>query len=136
MLVVTKLDRLARSVADASSIARHLHTEGVTLNLGGEIYNPTGALMFHVLAVIAEFEANLISARTREGMAIAKKKESLKGNNAATSSNSTNKANPLKLISQHSTMCLAVLLAESSQIPPEKTCNNALYHIYSFTYRM
>jgi DNA recombinase homolog pin len=79
MLVVTKLDRLARSVADASSIARHLHTEGVTLNLGGEIYNPTGALMFHVLAVIAEFEANLISARTREGMAIAKKKGKLKG---------------------------------------------------------
>lgn len=79
MLVVTKLDRLARSVADASSIARHLHTEGVTLNLGGEIYNPTGALMFHVLAVITEFEANLISARTREGMAIAKKKGKLKG---------------------------------------------------------
>ncbi|AWR15432.1 recombinase family protein [Corynebacterium diphtheriae] len=40
---------------------------------------PTGKLLFNVLAMVAEFEADLISARTREGMAIAKRKGKLKG---------------------------------------------------------
>lgn len=81
-LVVTKLDRLARSVHDASGIARELQQRGVALQIGREVYNPdnpTGRLLFNVLAMIAEFEADLISARTREGMAIARKKGKLRG---------------------------------------------------------
>ena len=81
-LVVTKLDRLARSVADAASIAQELEQTGVALQIGAETYdphNPAGRLMFNIFAMIAEFEASLISARTREGMAIAKAKGKLRG---------------------------------------------------------
>ena len=81
-LVVTKLDRLARSVADAANIAQELEQTGVALQIGSETYDPhspAGRLMFNVFAMIAEFEASLISARTREGMAIAKAKGKLRG---------------------------------------------------------
>jgi DNA invertase Pin-like site-specific DNA recombinase len=81
-LVVTKLDRLARSVADAHDIAKELTARGVRLNLGGSIHDPTdpiGKLLFTVLAMVAEFEADLARMRTREGMRIAKAKGRLRG---------------------------------------------------------
>ncbi|GAA4428225.1 recombinase family protein [Georgenia halophila] len=81
-LVVTKLDRLARSLPDARDIADELTRKGVTLNLGGSLYDPTdpvGRLLFNVLGMVAEFEADLIRMRTREGMAVAKAKGRLRG---------------------------------------------------------
>jgi DNA invertase Pin-like site-specific DNA recombinase len=81
-LVVTKLDRLARSLPDARDIADELTKKGVALNLGGSVYDPTdpiGRLLFNVLGMVAEFEADLIRARTREGMAVAKAKGRLRG---------------------------------------------------------
>jgi DNA invertase Pin-like site-specific DNA recombinase len=54
----------------------------VTLNLGGSIYDPTdpvGRLLFDILGTVAEFEADLIRMRTREGMAVAKAKGRLRG---------------------------------------------------------
>jgi DNA invertase Pin-like site-specific DNA recombinase len=81
-LVVTKLDRLARSLPDARDIAESLTGREVRLNLGGSIYDPTdpvGRLLFNVLAMVAEFEADLIRARTREGMKVAKAKGRLRG---------------------------------------------------------
>lgn len=81
-LVVTKLDRLARSIPDARDIARELEAGGVTLNLGGSAYNPTdpiGKLLFNILALIAEFEADLIRARTREGLEHARRAGRLLG---------------------------------------------------------
>jgi DNA invertase Pin-like site-specific DNA recombinase len=81
-LVVTKLDRLARSLPDARDIAEELTGKGVALSLGGSIYDPTdpiGRLLFNVLGMVAEFEADLIRMRTREGMAVAKAKGRLKG---------------------------------------------------------
>lgn len=80
--VVTKLDRLARSVRDAADIADELTRKGVALSLGSSVHDPkdpVGKLMFNVLAMIAEFEADLVSARTREGMAVAKAKGKLRG---------------------------------------------------------
>lgn len=80
--VVTKLDRLARSVKDARDIADELTMKGVALNLGGSRYDPTdpvGRLLFNVLAMVAEFERDLISMRTKEGMAVARAKGHLKG---------------------------------------------------------
>jgi len=82
ILVVTKLDRLARSLRDATDIADELTKKGVALNLGGAVYDPTdpvGRLLFNVLGMVAEFEADLIRARTREGMAIAKAAGKLRG---------------------------------------------------------
>jgi len=81
-LVVTKLDRLARSLPDARDIADELTARSVKLSLGGAVYDPTdpiGKLLFSVLALIAEFEADLARLRTREGMQIAKAKGRLRG---------------------------------------------------------
>ena len=81
-LVVTKLDRLARSLPDARAIANELTTRHVRLNLDGLVYDPTdpvGQLLFNVLAKVAEFESDLIRLRTREGMKVAKAKGRLRG---------------------------------------------------------
>ena len=76
-LVVPKLDRLARSVPDALAIADQLWERGVKLALGRALYDPgdpMGKMFFNILATFAEFEADLIRMRTREGMAIARGK--------------------------------------------------------------
>lgn len=81
-LVVSKLDRLARSLPDARDIADELTRKGVSLSLGASVYDPTdpvGRLLFNVLGMVAEFEADLIRLRTREGMAVAKAKGRLRG---------------------------------------------------------
>lgn len=81
-LVVSKLDRLARSLPDARDIADDLAKKGVSLSLGGSRHDPTdpvGRLLFNVLGMVAEFEADLIRARTREGMAVARAKGRLRG---------------------------------------------------------
>jgi len=81
-LVVTKLDRLARSLPDARAIADELTARQVRLNLGGSVYDPNdavGRLLFNVLAMVAEFESDLIRLRTREGMKVAKAKGRLRG---------------------------------------------------------
>ena len=81
-LVVTKLDRLARSLPDARAIADELTARSVRLSLGGSVYDQTdavGRLLFNVLAMVAEFEADLIRLRTREAMLVAKAKGHLRG---------------------------------------------------------
>ena len=81
-LVVPKLDRLARSVPDARAIADALQTRGVKLALGSSVHDPAdpmGKMFFNILATFAEFEADLIRLRTREGMAIARAKGKLRG---------------------------------------------------------
>src|SRR5664280_394826 len=79
-LVVTKLDRLARSLPDARAIADELTVRQVRLNLGGSVYDPTdpvGPLLFNVLTMVAE--SDLIRLRTQEGMKVAKAKGRLRG---------------------------------------------------------
>ena len=82
-LVVPKLDRLARSVPDARAIADRLRERGVKLALGRALYgpdDPMGKMFFNnILATFAEFEADLIRLRTREGMAIARARGTLRG---------------------------------------------------------
>jgi hypothetical protein len=80
--VVTKLDRLARSLPDARQIIDELTKAGVTLSLGGQRHDPSdpvGRLLFNVLAMVAEFESDLIRLRTREGMAVARANGHLHG---------------------------------------------------------
>ncbi|MCC3265275.1 recombinase family protein [Arthrobacter gengyunqii] len=80
--VITKLDRLARSLPDARDILEELTKKNVKLSIGGSIHDPSdpvGRLLFNVLAMVAEFESDLIRARTREGMQIAKAKGRLRG---------------------------------------------------------
>ncbi|TPW78067.1 recombinase family protein [Schumannella soli] len=81
-LMVTKLDRLARSVPDARDLVDELTKKGVRLRIGESIHDPedpTGRLLFNALAMVAEFEADLIRARTREGMRVAAARGRLKG---------------------------------------------------------
>lgn len=81
-LVVPKLDRLARSVPDARAIADQLLARGVKLQLGSSVHDPhdpMGRMFFNILATFAEFEADLIRLRTREGMALARARGRLKG---------------------------------------------------------
>jgi DNA invertase Pin-like site-specific DNA recombinase len=79
---VTKLDRLARSVPDALAILNQLSDRGVRFALGASVYDwndPFSRMFLQILAVVVEFEANLIRQRTREGMVIAKAKGKLRG---------------------------------------------------------
>lgn len=70
-LVAPKLDRLARSVSDACAIGEDLAQRGVSLSLGGQLYDPAqpmGRMFFDVLATVAEFEVDLLRIRSREGL--------------------------------------------------------------------
>jgi DNA invertase Pin-like site-specific DNA recombinase len=81
-LVVTNLDRLARSLPDARAIADELTVRQVSLSIGGSAYDPNdavGRLLFNVLVIVAEFESDLIRLRTCEGMRVAKAKGRLRG---------------------------------------------------------
>lgn len=74
-LVVTKLDRLCRSVADLVSIMETLRSKGVALrilSMNLDTATPTGRLMVNLLGSIAEFERALMLERQREGIAKAK----------------------------------------------------------------
>ena len=69
-------------VSHGPDIADELTAKGVKLSMNGSVYDPAdpvGKLLFTTLSMVAEFEADLIAARTREGMAIAKAKGRLKG---------------------------------------------------------
>ena len=76
-LVVTKLDRVARSVAAGSELIDELNNRGVKvniLNMGIIDDTPTGKLLRNVMLSFAEFERDLIVQRTQEGKEIAKRK--------------------------------------------------------------
>jgi DNA invertase Pin-like site-specific DNA recombinase len=74
-LVVTKLDRLGRSVRNLKEVADGLERRGVglkALSQGIDTTTPGGRLFFHMLAAIAEFEHDLIVERTKDGLAAAR----------------------------------------------------------------
>lgn len=84
-LVVTKLDRLARSVTDLLAIDARLRSKGVALvvlSMGGQPLDtrtPTGKLMLTLLGAVAEFERSLMLERQREGIAKAASEGKYKG---------------------------------------------------------
>lgn len=78
VLVITKLDRLARSMGDLWVIVRQLEAKGVAFKVldqsGMDTSSATGKLLFNILGSIAEFERDLINARTAEGRQAAQAK--------------------------------------------------------------
>ncbi|WP_349431241.1 recombinase family protein [Methylomarinum sp. Ch1-1] len=69
VLVATKLDRLARSVADLMTIINTLEQKAVglrILNLGMDTQTPTGKLMLTVLGGVAQFEREMMLERQRK----------------------------------------------------------------------
>ena len=76
-LIVTKLDRFARTAIDGGTIVRELHNKGVAiniLNLGVADDTPMGRLMVTMLLGFAEFERDLIVERTQSGKEMARSK--------------------------------------------------------------
>ena len=81
-LVVTKLDRFARTVSQASEIITDLIAKGITVNVisVGVLSNSSvSKLMRNMLLSFAQFERDMIVERTQEGKAIAKAKAEANG---------------------------------------------------------
>ncbi len=85
-LVVTRLDRLARSMDDLSAIVRELQARGVALKVTEQQVDTSsaaGKAFFQMLGVFAEFETNLRRERQMEGIAKAKADGVYKGRKAS-----------------------------------------------------
>lgn len=84
-LVVTKLDRLARSTSHLLSIVEGLERQGVALRIldfGGGVVDtksPSGKMLITVFGAMAEFERSIMLVRQREGIAVAKSAGKYKG---------------------------------------------------------
>jgi DNA invertase Pin-like site-specific DNA recombinase len=78
VLVITKLDRLARSMGDLSIIAKKLKEKGVGLKAldqpAIDTTSAIGELLFNILGAVASFERDMINERTAEGRSKALKK--------------------------------------------------------------
>ncbi len=76
-LIVTKLDRIARSLVHGIQLIENLSDMGViidVLNMGIIDNSPTGKLIRNIMLAFSEFERDMIIQRTQEGKAIAKQK--------------------------------------------------------------
>ena len=81
-LIVTRVDRLARSVLDLQQIVRELREKGVQLKATEQPIDtstPAGKCFLDMLGVFAEFETNLRKERQMEGIAKAKENGVYKG---------------------------------------------------------
>jgi len=77
-LVVTKLDRIARSTVQGTELINDLLNRNITvnvLNMGLMDNSPTGSLIRTVMLAFAQFERDMIVERTTEGKAIARQKD-------------------------------------------------------------
>lgn len=77
-LIVTKLDRFARSMAQGSELVNELIEKGIKvniLNIGVMDNTPSSKLIRNIFFSFAEFERDMIVERTQEGKAIAKQKK-------------------------------------------------------------
>lgn len=80
-IIVTKIDRLARSIIDLNNIVREMNRKGVTVRFlhdnlefrAGKQATAMQELMFNILGSFAQFERSLIVERTAEGRERAKK---------------------------------------------------------------
>lgn len=80
-LIVTKLDRFARSMTQGSELVNELIERGIKvniLNIGVMDNTPSSKLIRNIFFSFAEFERDMIVERTQEGKAIAKTKEGFK----------------------------------------------------------
>ncbi|MDF2487195.1 MAG: resolvase, partial [Herbinix sp.] len=80
-LIVTKLDRIARSLQHGASLVNTLIEKGVRvhiLNIGIMDNTPSSKLIRNIFFAFAEFERDMIVERTQEGKAIARLKESFR----------------------------------------------------------
>lgn len=82
VVVVTKLDRLARSVAHLLEIVKEIESKGASLRILDQAIDtgtPSGRMMLTILGSIAQFEREIMLERQREGIAKAKSEGKYKG---------------------------------------------------------
>ena len=82
VVIVTKYDRLARSLKDLLEIVEAINVKGAGFKSLAEDIDtttPAGRLVFHVFASIAQFERERIAERTKEGLAAARKRGRIGG---------------------------------------------------------
>lgn len=83
VIVVWKLDRLARSLLQLIETVNHLHERGVQLRSLTEnlidTTSPSGKLVFGVFALMAEFERDMLRQRTRAGLDAARRRGRIGG---------------------------------------------------------
>ena len=82
VVLVTKLDRLARNTRHLLEISEYLHAKRVSLrilNLGIDTSTPTGKLMLTMIGAIATFERELMLERQAEGIELARRRGVYKG---------------------------------------------------------
>ena len=82
VLVVTKLDRLARSMRNLLEIVDQIASKGASLRILAmnlDTATPTGRLMLNMLGSVAQFEREMMLERQREGIAKAKAEKKYKG---------------------------------------------------------
>lgn len=117
-LIFAKLDRLTRSLLHFAQIAKAADKQGWKLIAADgdiDMTTPAGKAMAGMLAVFAEFERNMISARTREGLQAKKRREGgkLKGNKPSVSPDVVERIRDLRVkhamsyreIAEHLTRC-------------------------------
>ena len=80
-IIITKLDRIARSATKGFELIESLIEKGIhvhVLNMGLMDNTPTGKLIRHIMLAFAEFERDMIVERTQEGKSVAKATGKLK----------------------------------------------------------
>lgn len=111
-LVVTKLDRIARSATQGSELVRDLIDRGIRvniLNMGVMDNRPASKLIRTIFFAFAEFERDMIVERTQEGKAIAKQREGFK------------EGRPEKFDKEHMKSAMQMLETESYKVVSRKT---------------
>lgn len=81
-LVITKLDRLARSVSDLLKIMQTLEEREASLkilDMDLDTRSPTGRLLLHLIGAISEFERSLMIERQKEGIFLARSQGKYRG---------------------------------------------------------
>ena len=82
ILVVTKLDRFARSLEHAIGLERRIADKGASLMVldpSIDTSQPIGRLMFNMIGAVAQFEREIMLERQREGIARAQREGRYKG---------------------------------------------------------
>ncbi|GGE80967.1 invertase [Streptosporangium jomthongense] len=134
VLVVWKLDRLARSLKDLVEIVQDLHERGVGFKSLTESIDTTssgGRLVFHIFGALAEFEHDLIRERTMAGLQAARARGRKGGRKPAMSDTDVRKAAAMlsdpnitkKEVAKHFSVSRTTLNASLTRIAQSKLDN-------------